>query len=167
MKLWSIQTEGAYKKLTDKGELWGDWRRTWDEFRRPYKWLCRQMEERGIALKQRPPMWAWPKKPDLRRNHHLEKGKRGYRLELEVPDELVLVSNFEAWHCVLNDHLLVLSDDDLDLMFDRPRNVMEASWQGIFDKEVCYKGGYNMREQATFPTIKQEYVLRARPFVAR
>jgi hypothetical protein len=55
------------------------------------------------------PFWAWHtiewkhQKPDLRRTEF-----RAYRgnqvcLELEIPDNMVLLSNEDMWHIVLND----------------------------------------------------------------
>lgn len=168
MKVWSIQTEAAYQKLLEKGMLYGDWRRVWKHFKKPYKWLCDQMEQRDIPLKGRPPMWAWTTKPDLRSSYHLEKGEKGVRLELEVPDELVLVSNFEAWHCVLNDHFVVTNDDELEMMFNYPRSEVEASWQKIFQLEhINALPGYSDRAQATFPLIELDRVVRSTAFVSR
>ena len=168
MRLWSIQTKGAHQKLIGTGRLYGDWRRADRDFKRSYKWLCIQMEQRGIPLKGRPPMWAWATKPDLRGAYHFARGVEGVRLELEVPDKLVLASNFEAWHCVLNDIYLVTSDDELEGMFDRPRCEIEASWQKIFQLEhVSGLPGYTDCVQVTFPAIELDYVIGATHFVGR
>ena len=49
------------------------------------------------------PVWFWfSPKPDLRHSRHLARGERALRIELELPRELVLLSDFETWHCVLN-----------------------------------------------------------------
>lgn len=168
MRLWSIQKRGAHQRLLDKGSLYGDWRRVDSFFKPSYYWLCDQMKQRGIELNRRPPMWGWTHKPDLRLAAHLERGEKGVRLELEVPDELVLLSHFGAWHCVLNDHLLVTSDDELEGMFDHPREEVVASWQKIFDQEaIAAIPGYDDVYQATFPTIELDYVVRSTSFVAR
>jgi hypothetical protein len=96
------------------------------------------------------------------------RGEKGYRIELDVPDELVLLSHFGAWHCVLNDHYLVTSDDELAGMFDHPRHEVEASWLKIFDQSaIAAVPGYDDVYQATFPTIELDYVVGSTAFVGR
>lgn len=169
MRLWSIQTKEAHQRLLKTGSLCGDWRRAERDFKAAYKWLCQQMEQRGIKLRGRPPFWSWTHKPDMRLSCHSWRGKTGVvRLEIEVPDELVLVSNFEAWHCVLNDHFLVTRDEELAGMFDHPREEIEASWQKIFQLEhISALPGYSDHAQATFPTIELDYVVRSDAYAAR
>lgn len=170
MRLWTIQDRPAHQRLLNRGVLYGDWRRVDAQcFKPAYKWLCDQMEKRGIRLRGRPPMWAWPHKPDMRTSAHNYRGKNGVvLLELEVPDELVLLSHFNAWHCVLNDHYLVTRDDELEGMFDHPRHAVEASWQLVFDRgAMAAIPGYDDLYQATFPTIKVEQIVSARQFAAR
>ena len=168
VKVWSIQTEGAFERLREKGRLYGDWRRVWRHFKQPYRWICSQMESRGIELNGKPPMWAWERRPDLRRSGHLEKGEKGFLLELDVPGNLVLHSHFGAWHCVLNDHYMPVSDDELEGMFDHPRHEVEASWERIFDREVMARiPGHDDVYQATFPTIELDYVQSTKEFTSR
>ena len=170
MRLWTIQDQPAHQKLLTRGTLYGDWRRLDDRgFKPGYKWLCAQMEGRGISLKGRPPMWAWSHKPDMRTAGHSYRGDHGVALlELEVPDALVLLSHFGAWHCVLNNHFLVTSDEELEGMFDHPQEEVEASWQKIFDHEVMTASpGYDDCYQATFPTIELNYIIKIREFGPR
>jgi len=169
MRLWTIQDKWAYLRLQDKGVLCGDWRRLDSMgFKPAYKWLCAQMESRGISLKGRSPMWAWTHKPDMRHSMHRYRGKHGVVvLELEVPDHLVLVSNFDAWHDVLNDHFTALTDEEVDRMFDYPRDEVIDSWQRIFDNELCVKHQHHESCQATFPTIEIGYLVKAKEFWPR
>ncbi len=111
IKVWLIIPVAAYERLQTKGCLGGDGRRIcWKGFRRPYIWMSEQMRDR---LGPSPtgsdyPVWVWYQwdrqhpKPDLRSSGHLSPGQRGYRLELLMPKATVLLSDFEAWHCVLN-----------------------------------------------------------------
>jgi hypothetical protein len=170
MRLWTLQEKDAHQRLLDRGVLYGDWRRLDDRsFKPAYKWLCTQMEGRGIPLKGRPPMWAWAHKPDMRMAAHLYRGQHGMiRLELEVPDGLVLLSNYEAWHCVLNDHFLVTCGEEVEGMFDHPRDEVEESWKKIFDHElITGLPGYGDWTQATFPTIELDYVIKTWKFGPR
>ena len=100
-------------------------------------------------------------------------------LELEIPDEEVLLSDFNAWHYVLNRCWLDDSRneeeyDRLQEWFDnlpgqdRERLRVE-SWQKIFDVEPykdewITKGRY---VQAVFWEIRKEYVKKVQFFTAR
>lgn len=61
------------------------------------------------------------------------------RLTLDVPDELVLLNDYEDWHAVLNNHYLSASEaeyDRMEVLEDANKleqHVKEASWQRIFD----------------------------------
>jgi hypothetical protein len=166
LDLWTIQTEEAYEKLKTDGRLVGDWRRVWKHFKEPYKWLCDQMENRGIRLNGRPPIWAWAVKPDLRRSAHLDTGKKGVRLKIQVPYTHALISNFSAWHCVLNNHYVYASDADFDKEFTRDQ--IELSWQRIFDLDWCsMRADYHERSQVTLPVLELSQVKQARAFTAR
>lgn len=166
-KIWTIQTDEAYEELKSSGFLVGDWSRVWDEFKEPYRWLCNQMEDRGMRLDGRPPIWGWTHKPDLRRSGHLGKGERGVRLELSLPYGGFLPSNFGAWHCVLNDHYLYTSDADVE-RDDYTRDMIEASWPSIFDLDFCtMRAGYGDVTQVTFPRLELQQVKRVKAFTGR
>lgn len=169
MRLWTIQDCPAHQKLLEKGTLSGDWRRVEKFFKKPYQWLCWQMELREIRLKTKCPIWAWTHKPDMRTAGHSYRGDYGVvLLEIEVPDALVLLSHFGAWHSVLNDHYLVTCDAELERMFDHSQEEVEESWQKIFDCEIMAAiPGYDDWFQATFPTIEVDYIVKTREFGPR
>lgn len=65
------------------------------------------------------PVWAWyqwegvRKRPDMRT--HRYGGKKGtpvVLLTIDVPNNMVLLSNFDMWHVVLNNGYLPLYDKD-------------------------------------------------------
>lgn len=166
MKLWTIQTLEAYQVLSSSGVLVGDWRRVWKSFKPAYKWLVHQMEARDIRLGGKPPIWGWLRKPDLRYGAHLPRGTLGVRLLLEVPNHLVLLSDFEGWHSVLGGHFLALNDVESEMAFDEPgftRQEIMRSWGRVFDLTL-FPGGF---VQASFPSIEQDYIRSAQRFVAR
>jgi hypothetical protein len=86
-----------------------------DSWLRPaYDWMVGQLEQR---VKNYPcnkyPIWAWyHPKPDLRLSGHLPRGTSGVRVEFLVSSDRVLLSDFEAWHAVLNCWYLSLSDEE-------------------------------------------------------
>jgi len=109
--LWTVQLAGAWAKIQEDGVLRTDGRRVRREYRQAYEWLARQMEERlGCRPSEKAlPLWAWYQwngatctKPDLRSCGHVPKGERGVRIEFEISDRLVLLSDFELWHYALN-----------------------------------------------------------------
>jgi len=128
----------------------------------------KQMQNRDIPIKH-PPIWAWVKKPDLRHSCHLAKGKKGVRLSIDVPDELVLLSEFNAWHFVLNDTYLPPTNNEYENDYNQEQK--EISWINIFsDKADILKGiAYDNDPyyQATFPYLKKKWVLKTDFFTGR
>jgi hypothetical protein len=97
------------------------------------------------------PVWFWySPRPDLRHSAHLARGERGFRIELELPRDVVLLFDFEAWHCVLNRwHLSAswresLESDRKTKGLDQFRATLpsaldaelQATWERVFDMEL-------------------------------
>jgi hypothetical protein len=127
VRLFSIQPRFVYDVLLSEGRFLSQPMKAgddWDFADTPaaviaYDWLCREMEERGLA---RPPgdrvppdriypLWAWQQylgpakpKPDLRSSEmkHWGSMERHVLLTLDVPDHEVLLHDYEAWHFPLN-----------------------------------------------------------------
>lgn len=114
MILWSIQPEEVFDLIQREGVYHCDIHksRMGDFADMQYSWLVSQMKKRigpppeGVSF----PVWAWyqwrkdRKKPDLRaeRWYYGYRGEKFYRLEIDIPDEQVLLSNFALWHVPLN-----------------------------------------------------------------
>lgn len=208
MRLYSVQPRHIYDKLMSEGvfsprpllqpdNILHDDRAG---FSSAYDWLCEQMPERGLP---RPasdayPVWAWQQwwgpakaKPDLRyasmRNWSGADAGPMVLMTLEVPDDQVLLSDFEAWHFCLNYWFLAgvraanafskrceargggyykekpLKDPAL-------HDELVASWQAIFDIPRSRKllGGRASEQsiQATFWSLQAGHVLEAVEFGA-
>ena len=187
MILWTTQDDASYKELLKKGVFRCDLRAEGlPDFKAAYDWLVDQMIER-IGPKPRGvvyPIWAWfqwrekSKKPDLghlRRNCG-RKGKRFVRLELEIPDKDVLLSDFELWHYVLRNSALTYSEEEYDalerkrfsLSQEEYQKIKENTWRTIFDLSPIdtdwIRRGKSI--QATFWELRLEYVRKATPFVS-
>lgn len=121
------------------------------------------------------PVWAWyqyqderARRPDLRRSAHAPSGTPLVLIEFELPDDQVLLSDFELWHYVLNDWYVAAR-----VWRDRtyPPDVRERSWRRIFDLDriiVDLAGPRSGRSiQATVWQVPMSVVRRVRPFVAR
>lgn len=197
--LWSIQSDQAWKALQSSGVLHTDARYAFEDFTLAYAWMAEQMAKRLPAT--RPiadalPLWAWyqydgenKRKPDLSRAGHLPRGERGVRIEFEIDDDLVLLSDFEVWHYVLNYWYLPASmgkDEEFEARLAKqslsfyttkplPDPVLDeeirTSWERIFDLEWAEKDIAAPRAQksiqATFWELPLQSVRQADEFVAR
>ena len=189
IRLWTIQSLPAWQKAQRVGALKGDGRFVWKEFRPAYRWMRRQMAERLGDCRGQYPVWAWLQpKPDLRRGGHLPQGMIGVRLEFIVPAQEVLLSDFSAWHMVLNDGYLALSEAESDAFYERhfaccettprpaaPRPLrcakeVEKSWERIFGIESLANNTYwqgAMSTQGVLRELPLERIVRVDSFVSR
>lgn len=177
MLLWSIQNKRAYEIMEQTGMLRADKNFiATDWFEDSYLWMAEQMKKRigeppkGVIF----PVWAWyqgegmRKRPDMRvhgRNWG-EKGTPIVLLTFEVPDNLVLLSNFDYWHCVLNDGEIIFPIDDSEVYSEEEKR---KSWENIFDISCSFEDEVHphLSTQATMWEIKREWVKKAEYFVAR
>jgi hypothetical protein len=124
-KYYTIQSIEGWKEAQKVGHLVGYPDYVWDDFSDPYQWMMRQMEKRIPSYGGEYPIWVWTERQDLRRAGYFEPGISGVQLELNIPDEKVLLSDFNAWHFVLNNDSLLIDDEE---------NISkEESWERIFD----------------------------------
>ena len=190
MRLWTIQGIEIYEQLQRDGvayctkPAWSD-----DEkFMKAYSWMVDEMRQRigEPPIKEiKFPMWAWyqynsakSKKPP-RSWLDIQEGVSAY-MEIEIPDNEVLLSDFMNWHNVLNQYTLTnwkridkktellekevgksLSFDDYPVEIQKE---IEKSWEAIFDldrrdKEVGRTHKRNRSIQATFWMLKPENVI--------
>lgn len=166
------------------------------DFRTAYAWMRQQMIKRlgPTPFRGAWPVWAWYKwdgearpTPDLSAAGHLAPKERGVRLELEVDDSEVLLSDFELWHYVLNYWYLPISLEDADaferllekrgLSRSRPvpisryhRRIVK-SWERIFDLVWHAKGVTSTKRkksvQACLWFVDESMVKSKTEFVAR
>jgi len=139
------------------------------------------------------PLWGWYRcegkkypKPDLRSSGHLPKGANGVRIEFEIPENKALISDFDAWHFVLNRWFMSLCEqEDKDFTEELERAGIPQrwpypepfssriinSWQRIFDLEAAdpeWRGPLNERSiQATFRELDLSQVIGVDAFIAR
>ena len=146
LQIWNlIQETGVYRCDPAKSSM------REAEFTSKYNWLIRQMKKRigpppqGVEY----PVWAWHtqgwkhRKPDLRSERWgYGPGNEKYAcIEFEIPDDQVLLSDFDAWCIILNDGLLNETEEESDRMDayydalppDEQVAFKEGNWQGAFD----------------------------------
>jgi len=193
MILWTIQDMAARERLQRKGVLRGDDRPVPAYYRHAYRWISDQMRPRLSPHHAGFSLWGWYQwqgtkqcQPDLRASGHLAKGLLGVRIEVELPEASILLSDFNSWHCVLNRcYLSINEQEDESFVRELERAGVEqrwpypepfhlrvvSSWQRIFDLEagdVKWWGPLSQRSiQATFweltvPQIRRVHIFRAR-----
>lgn len=193
MRLWTLQPACVLNELENTGTFICDITKTEnteDCFKDAYNWLVIEMEKR---IGKKPPnvsypIWAWHttnwkhKKPDLRHFAYASSVKKGEKyacIEIEVPDEEVVLSDFDAWHYVLNKWFLDDSTNEEEwdeshewydsLPMYEKENVLKESWQKIFDispLDSTWKlRGYYI--QATFWEFKKEYIKKVQFYTTR
>jgi len=152
-RVWLVRSSRALSELLENRVVRGHSKYVDEDFLFAYKWMRAQMRKRvGPGPKKGYPIWTWyqysdavHRKPDLRHTSHLPRGTQGVRIELEVPEEQLLLSDFDLWHYTLNNWYLPCSEADGErfeqwLTDSKPpkaarRKEKEKSWKRVFDLE--------------------------------
>ena len=170
-QFWSIQTWEAWESTQATGELCGNL--TWvpEDYRKPYAWMMCQMEKRLPLHYGGCPIWVWVQKPDLRQARHLKPGRIGVRLQLDLNPHMVLLSDFSAWHAVLNNDYLSLNDLDDQMFMAGAQSVSkEQSWERIFNFSLLraseWWGGHSII-QGVVEKVSITQVIGVTKFTAR
>lgn len=131
-------------------------------FQAAYNWLFATMalkipKPEGVLH----PAWAWYKnydgftKPDRRKSLFRGYDKLDVTLELEVPEEKVLLTDFDDWHYVISNWAIISEEDfltDEDKVYTQDEKF--ATWEKIFAVEE--KGFI----QACIWQILPEYIVK-------
>ena len=187
MILWTIQPPEIYDIIKETGVFHCDPALiSMPEFAGAYDWLATEMIKRvgpppeGVTY----PVWAWHtwygkrEKPDLRRMRW-ETGDAGEKqvcLEIDIPDDKVLLSDYDAWHAVLNDWLLSDSEEESDqleayletLSTEEKAAFKHKNWKRVFDVSP-FKNDWTSRGdfvQATFWELRKDQIRGVRHFTA-
>ena len=94
-----------------------------DFFLKSYDWMRQQMKQRVDGYRGNWPWWAWHTwmthdhgkkvhKPDIRTIKWQQGSGQHVRLELEIPDNKVLLSCFDGWHGPLNKRYLAWDEEE-------------------------------------------------------
>ncbi|PFJ33196.1 DUF3841 domain-containing protein [Bacillus thuringiensis] len=168
---YTNQTIEAYRELEKNGYLKGDKKFIYLDFLPSYQWMVEQMDKR-INNNGSFPIWLWKEKPDLNEEGHFPKGTKSVCLTVEIPDDNVLLSDFDTWHYILNTWFLPLSEEEDDLFEAGKLNIsMEQSWERIFDFELLRKSEiwseYPLDIQGVTPIIRKEQIIDIEHFIAK
>lgn len=199
MRLYSVQPRFVYDVLCRDGIFLARPLRSGEQWffadapaaQRAYEWLCDEMVRRGLP---RPaadvfPVWAWyhymgsgKPKPDLRFADLKAAAAAGRHvlLSLDVPDQDVLLHDFDAWHYPLN--YWYFSTQRANARFERRckaagcplyegvpladarlHQELLSSWQIIFDLRSCRRrlqtAAAKQQIQATFWELRAAHVV--------
>jgi len=162
--LYTVQHIDAYYVLRKNGILTGNPKRSF--LPESYEWMRKQMNLRIAEPSDTYPIWLWTHKPNRNQPALLRKGVRGVILTVDVPEKQVLLSDFDAWHVVLNNQVLELYDgEEID---------KETSWERIFNLDLILHHPYyhngdegSQWVQAVTPYIKYSQIQRVERFIAK
>ena len=154
MILWTMQPIEVWNIIQDTGVFHCDPAKSTMlklELVEKYEWLIRQMKKRiglpptGVTY----PVWAWyaqngkHNKPDLRSERWgYGLGNEQYAcIEFEISDDLVLLSDFDVWHIVLNNGLISETEEEntrqeayFELLApEAQKEYREKNWEYVFD----------------------------------
>ncbi|MBI4322372.1 MAG: DUF3841 domain-containing protein [Chloroflexi bacterium] len=181
--MYTVQSIQAWRAFLQQRILRCDAERVWHGYRLAYDWMRSQMATRIPGYGGGYPIWGWYQpKEDLRSWRHQWK-EPSVLLMVEVPKERVLLSDFDAWHAVLNTGYLPLSDEESEYYENHvlppgryagmPRKyqaIVEASWERIFDLEALSRSplwtveGQDPYIQACVEYVELAEVSKAKPF---
>jgi len=120
-----------------------------DSFNRAYEWIESKMNTllpvSDMLCKH--PMWAWYKyggkrKPDLRKKH-LNKCDIFYRIEIEIDDSKVLLTDFDNWHLVLNADKRDIKEEHTIFDIEEGDDISSYIKEGFFVEDNKLKYDWN------------------------
>ncbi len=187
MILWTIQPEEVYKNIIETGIYRCDFARSgMKDWKLQYDWLVNQMINR---IGEKPagtdyPVWAWfkwrgrRKKPDLRSERWMN-GRMGERfvcMEIDIPEQQVLLSDFDAWSIILLDGLVTDSEKENEILkkaysslsAEEQKEMKRRNWERIFDLKVIENDWVTRGRcvQATFWELHRKQIKKVWPFNA-
>lgn len=144
MKFYAIHELSYINKFKDKEYLENDLKESYFysndiNFKRAYDWLIGQMKKRLPNYDGKNLLWLWTKKPDWNKKDCFwdidDINKDFVLLEIDLPVEKVLLSDFSSWHFILNNWTIEFYDGE---------NIDKVeSWNRIFYfKLLKEKGNY-------------------------
>lgn len=149
MKLFTIQDKAVVDQLST--EYFAEWEFVDDYFKPAYEWYVEQVKY------QKPPVWCSDHALDKYElsgyyEYAVQEKKELYEIELDVPDDLVIKSDFDYWHAVLG---------KWEIAEDNENITMEDSWTRIFDENftLAEDKDWVKNYQYTISSIKPEYIV--------
>ena len=190
MRLWTIQPVEVCDVIMNEGVYHCDISKSCFKDDKPfidaYVWMKEKLTEKcGNEFGVPDMVWAWyiydgkNKKPDLIPSGYGQPGDKYACIELEIPDEQVLLSDFNNWHCVLNDCYCDDSQSEEEwkkitewydsLSGEEAIREKLNSWNNIFNitryENEWRRNGYYV--QAVFWELRKDQIKSVKYFTAR
>ena len=187
MILWTIQPIKIYDLIQKTGVYRCDLEKSeFSDCKEQYDWLACEMKERvgeppkGVTN----PVWAWymwegaRKKPDLRRERWGNGwiGNRFVCVEIEIPDDKLVLSDFDSWSIILLNGLLTDTEEEEKILEkayeamppEAQREFKYQNWKNVFDLSYVENGWVHRGDsiQATFWELRKEDIKKVRFFTA-
>ena len=192
MRIWTTQAEAFWDQLQAQGTIYceSSYAQKGNNYLDRYDWISEQMRRR-VGPPPRPeiqyPIWGWKQlgnhkkecRPDYRGWHLIDEQ---VFLTLEVPEDKVLLSDFDLWGSAVWNYLYIPADkadykrfskvqDRLPLDYENwpedTKNEVMQSWVRVFDLDhpnfYATKLRRNRWIQATFWELKKEWVVDCFP----
>lgn len=215
MRLWTVQPLWLFESLMNQGEFYfhSDMRKEYDKENKQYwqwldayEWLKVQMDKKGIVRPEKADDlgWAWYLWTDYQHYpagywikkdlnpalyDHLPVSERvNVRIELEMDESKILLSDYDAWHHVMNYSFLDFNEATEEFEArakkefgrfgirhpvnrDNWDNEIQMSWEKIFDLALSHKILNELDDspkfnpvQATFWSMNATEVVKAELF---
>jgi Domain of unknown function (DUF3841) len=178
MRMWLIAKREVWEKLQRDKDLLYDPDYLPAHLQPFYEWMCQQMVKRLPDSQGHYPWWAWVRwtteksMPDLRSRdndlNYFPPEEPVVRLELFVPDQQVLRSDFGSWCSVLFNEYVAKTEAEAEQWehlapLHRTKERLEQSWEAIFDLDETHwnlaRRNFNpVRIQGVFEHLRLEYV---------
>ena len=181
MKIWTIQKREILNKLMSDAKIQRHLSNICPDILEDYQWMIQKMVESGIVIQEKiTPFWAWHSyaglsnpKPDLLDEGHHPKGTKCVCLELNIPDDLVLISQFEMWVWIMNKWYVSENAIERDAVeksgFTKPQ--LHQSWNRIFNLDFGSDEFWNPKSsraiQAVFPYLDANWIQEVESFTAQ
>lgn len=165
VKYYTIQSLEAWNEAQKVGYLVGKEKHIEEYFIMPYKWLMEQMLKVLPEYNGEYPVWVWPDKdslylPDIFDGEYVI-------LEVELPEDRVMITNYDAWHIPLNRGYFTRDDgEELDNFYEQEKDMTEEeitqtkvkTWDLMLDNKLMTELGFGDEMQGTTGTIKVENI---------
>ena len=173
MRIWTTQAIPFWNQLQEQGVAYCNPSKSEGagDFKEAYDWMVAQMTKR-LGPPPRPeiiyPVWGWQQYGSYKKEYHGSisacsgDDDEFMFITAEIPDDMVLLSDFDLWHFVLNHWCIARSKkEDTE---DEERII--KSWELIFDLTTQHWCANQKRRnrwiQATSWELRKEWVVSAR-----
>lgn len=140
MRVWTFQEHKALDELKTHGQFHScfqpdtgsDGSLDDPAWNRAHHWMHEQMSRLVPDFSGQYPVWAWPKRPNLRLCRRLWPRQSLWLIAADVPAQRILASDYDLWHIPLNGGRITKSAaEDADL--DAAGAAATWGWEKVFD----------------------------------